>query len=126
MFWKFVILLVALYVIREACVNPIFRILLNCEDTLHLLYRYCAISQSNPYFLDYYKANQELERRENAVKRIDELKISNFRKMLMTPNEKRYYNEFVAKIPCLKVDREKYYKRYKDFQERYVEEKMTS
>lgn len=124
MFWKVAIVFAILYIIREVCVAPIIRILFNCEDTLHHLYRYCAISQSNPYFLDYYKADQELKQREDAVKRIDELKISKFRKSLMSPGERKYYEEFVSRISSLKDYKEKCYTIYRNFQERYVQENV--
>lgn len=106
MFWKVIILSFALYKLREAMIDRMFKPLYICEDTLHYLYRYCAISQSHPDFLDYYRAKEEIERREEAIKSVKESKFFNLGMKILLPSERKYFNDFGNVIPDLKVQME--------------------
>lgn len=101
--------------LREWHVAPVFEVIDGCENTIHHLNNFCSISQHNPYFMDCFKAEQELERRRKATAKICEAKTSRFMHFLMTPTEKRRYEEFMNKIPGVKAELERADARYTEF-----------
>lgn len=122
MFLSVMLVIILLIILRKALANRVLKPLLSCEDTLHYLYRYCAVSQSEPCFLEYYKAREEFERRQSAIMSVVRPNFSRFCMNFLIPSERKYYTDFADKIPELKAKAANAYAEYMEFMERKVEE----
>ena len=120
MFFSVILLLIVIGFAREALVSRVLKPLWSCDDWIHYLYRYCATSHSDVYFIKYYKAKEELERRKSAIASVQESKFSILFMKLMLPGERKYYNEFVNKISELEVERDRAYVEYREWQEERI------
>ena len=122
MFLAVMLVIIILIILRKVLVNRVLKSLLLCEEWLHHLNRYCAISQSEPYFLEYYKAKEESERRQKAIMEVESSKFLRFCMNFLIPSERKYYTDFADKIPDLEEKAENAYAEYVEYMERKVME----
>ena len=122
MFMAVMLVITILIILRKVLSNIVLNPLLFCEDWLHHLNRYCAISQSEPYFLEYYKAKEESERRQKAIMEVESSKFLRFCMNFLIPSERKYYSDFADKIPELEEKADNAYAEYVEYMERKVME----
>ena len=122
MFLSIMLVIIILIFFRKALANRVLKPLLLCEEWLHHLNRYCAVSQSEPYFLEYYKAKEESERRQKAIMEVESSKFLGFCMKFLIPSERKYYSDFADKIPGLEAKADNAYAEYMEYMERKVME----
>ena len=122
MFLSVMLVIIILIFFRKVLANRVLNPLLFCEEWLHHLNRYCAISQSEPYFLEYYKAKEESERRQKAIMEVESSKFLRFCMNFLIPSERKYYTDFADKIPGLNAKADNTYAEYVEYMERKVME----
>ena len=122
MFLAVMLVIIILIFFRKVLANRVLKPLLLCEEWLHHLNRYCAVSQSEPYFLEYYKAKEESERRQKAIMEVESSKFLGFCMNFLIPSERKYYSDFADKIPELEEKADNAYAEYVEYMERKVME----
>ena len=91
----------ALVVARSIFVKPIFEVIDRSESGLAGLCAYLMRSGRGFYQAMYYLKREEVEIRENAIKRIcDEIEVPKISKFLMLRKERERYDKFINALDC--------------------------